>query len=66
MVGWHESCSNGHHGHPEVGGTMGQYDHSGGGYLVENEQDVLNFEVKSPEQLFYVTQTTLSMDDTLV
>ena len=56
----------GHKGHPEVEGTMGQYDHSAGGdiYLVEDEQDVLNLEVRSPDSLAFVTQTTLSMDDT--
>lgn len=56
----------GHHGHPEVEGTMGQYDFSSGGdiYLVENESDVANLTVKNPQQLAYVTQTTLSMDDT--
>ena len=56
----------GHAGHPEVEGTMGQYDQSRGGeiYLVENEQDVANLAVKNPEKLAFVTQTTLSMDDT--
>jgi 4-hydroxy-3-methylbut-2-enyl diphosphate reductase len=56
----------GHHGHPEVEGTMGQYDRSNGGdiYLVEDEQDVERLQVKDPERLSYVTQTTLSMDDT--
>lgn len=58
----------GHEGHPEVEGTMGQYDHAKGGdmYLVENEADVraLAAKVKNPDQLSYVTQTTLSMDDT--
>lgn len=56
----------GHAGHPEVEGTMGQYDAAQGGaiYLVENEQDVLKLEVNSPETLAFVTQTTLSMDDT--
>jgi len=56
----------GHQGHPEVEGTMGQYDHSNGGdiYLVENEQDVASLRVKDPSRLAYVTQTTLSMDDT--
>ena len=56
----------GHQGHPEVEGTMGQYDDRAGGaiYLVENEQDVLNLRIKNPSQLSYVTQTTLSMDDT--
>ena len=56
----------GHEGHPEVEGTMGQYNHSAGGqiYLVEDEQDVLNLDVKDPNNLAFVTQTTLSMDDT--
>ena len=56
----------GHKGHPEVEGTMGQYDHSNGGniYLVEDEEDVANLQVVNPEALYYVTQTTLSMDDT--
>lgn len=55
----------GHAGHPEVEGTMGQYDNSEGGmYLIENEQDVENFKVKDPDNLAFVTQTTLSVDDT--
>lgn len=56
----------GHQGHPEVEGTMGQYDHSHGGeiYLVENEADVAKLDVKNPDKLSFVTQTTLSMDDT--
>ncbi|WP_330927387.1 4-hydroxy-3-methylbut-2-enyl diphosphate reductase [Candidatus Sororendozoicomonas aggregata] len=56
----------GHEGHPEVIGTMGQYDNSNGGhmYLVENEADVSRLVVKDPSHLSYVTQTTLSMDDT--
>ena len=56
----------GHAGHPEVEGTMGQFDLSRGGniYLVENEQDVVNLSVKNPLKLAFVTQTTLSMDDT--
>ena len=56
----------GHQGHPEVEGTMGRYDTSGGGsiYLVENEADVASLEVRDPSQLAFVTQTTLSMDDT--
>jgi len=56
----------GHRGHPEVEGTMGQYDTSAGGriYLVESEQDVETLQVNNPEKLAYVTQTTLSMDDT--
>ncbi|TDO97174.1 4-hydroxy-3-methylbut-2-enyl diphosphate reductase [Marinomonas balearica] len=58
----------GHDGHPEVEGTMGQYDTSKGGaiYLVENADDVANLKVSDPEQLAFVTQTTLSMDDTSV
>ncbi|MBF8781955.1 4-hydroxy-3-methylbut-2-enyl diphosphate reductase [Pseudomonas fulva] len=56
----------GHAGHPEVEGTMGQYDPSNGGsiYLVEDEQDVADLQVRHPEHLAFVTQTTLSMDDT--
>ena len=56
----------GHAGHPEVEGTMGQYDASNGGaiYLVEDEEDVANLKVVNPENLAFVTQTTLSMDDT--
>ncbi len=56
----------GHEGHPEVEGTMGQYDRANGGdiYLVEDEKDVKLLSVKDPSRLAYVTQTTLSMDDT--
>jgi 4-hydroxy-3-methylbut-2-enyl diphosphate reductase len=57
----------GHAGHPEVEGTMGQYmggELGGTIYLVENEKDVMALEVKDPSKLAYVTQTTLSMDDT--
>lgn len=56
----------GHEGHPEVEGTMGQYNNKNGGeiYLVEDENDVDKLEVKNPSALAYVTQTTLSMDDT--
>lgn len=56
----------GHAGHPEVEGTMGQYDTVNGGaiYLVENEDDVERLVVRDPEALSFVTQTTLSMDDT--
>lgn len=51
----------GHKGHPEVEGTMGQ---SGDGmYLVETTEDVQQLKVNSPEQLSFVTQTTLSVDD---
>jgi 4-hydroxy-3-methylbut-2-enyl diphosphate reductase len=63
--GW-ECVLIGHAGHPEVEGTMGQYTNAYGGaiYLVENEADVAVLPVKNPEKLAYVTQTTLSMDDT--
>lgn len=63
--GW-ECVLIGHQGHPEVEGTMGQYDESQGGkiYLVEDETCVLNLQVENPDKLAYVTQTTLSMDDT--
>ena len=56
----------GHEGHPEVEGTMGQYDKKSGGdiYLVEDEQDVAELAVRHPEKLAFVTQTTLSIDDT--
>ncbi|HFD80821.1 MAG TPA: 4-hydroxy-3-methylbut-2-enyl diphosphate reductase [Gammaproteobacteria bacterium] len=55
----------GHEGHPEVEGTMGQYDESQGGriYLVEDVGDVETLEVRNPQRLSYVTQTTLSVDD---
>lgn len=56
----------GHQGHPEVEGTMGQFDRSKGGemYLVERVEDVARLSVRDPSRLAYVTQTTLSMDDT--
>jgi len=56
----------GHAGHPEVEGTMGQYDVSQGGaiYLVEHEADVWHLPIREPERLAFVTQTTLSLDDT--
>ena len=55
----------GHQGHPEVEGTMGQYDNPEGGiYLVETPEDVAVLEVKDPSNLFYCSQTTLSVDDT--
>ncbi|MHC5351803.1 4-hydroxy-3-methylbut-2-enyl diphosphate reductase [Metapseudomonas furukawaii] len=56
----------GHAGHPEVEGTMGQYDPANGGaiYLVEDEADVARLVVRNPDALSFVTQTTLSMDDT--
>jgi len=58
----------GHAGHPEVEGTMGQYDTSHGGriYLVETPDDVDRLQVRHPERLAFVTQTTLSVDDTAV
>lgn len=58
----------GHQGHPEVEGTMGRFSDQYGGeiYLVENEQDVEKLEVSNPDHLAFVTQTTLSMDDTAV
>ena len=56
----------GHEGHPEVEGTIGQFNASNGGnmHLVENVQDVIDLEVAQTESIAYVTQTTLSMDDT--
>lgn len=55
----------GHAGHPEVEGTLGQYDKNAPGiYLVENENDVEKLQVKDQTHLVYVTQTTLSVDDT--
>jgi 4-hydroxy-3-methylbut-2-en-1-yl diphosphate reductase len=56
----------GHAGHPEVEGTLGQYDLQQGGniYLVETLDDIETLEVSSPQSLAYVTQTTLSVDDT--
>ncbi|WP_043738980.1 4-hydroxy-3-methylbut-2-enyl diphosphate reductase [Thioalkalivibrio nitratireducens] len=56
----------GHAGHPEVEGTLGQFDPAYGGrmYLVESPEDVAGLEVADPDRLAYVSQTTLSMDDT--
>jgi 4-hydroxy-3-methylbut-2-enyl diphosphate reductase len=51
----------GHRGHPESEGTMGQAE--GGMHLVETVEDVAGLSVRNPEQLAYVTQTTLSVDD---
>ncbi len=59
----------GHAGHPEVEGTMGQYQkctEHGAIYLVETPEDVANLTVNNPKKLAYVTQTTLSMTDTKV
>ena len=56
----------GHAGHPEVEGTIGQFDTAYGGsiYLVETPEDVMNAKVRNPGHLAFVTQTTLSVDDT--
>ncbi|NHB60166.1 MULTISPECIES: 4-hydroxy-3-methylbut-2-enyl diphosphate reductase [Photorhabdus] len=55
----------GHAGHPEVEGTMGQYNNAEGGmYLVESPADVWNLKVKDEDNLCFMTQTTLSVDDT--
>ncbi len=55
----------GHKGHPEVEGTLGQYENTAAAiYLVENVEDVAALTVQDPLNLMYVTQTTLSMDDT--
>lgn len=55
----------GHAGHPEVEGTMGQYESDEGGiYLVESPEDVAKLEVKNADQLYFCSQTTLSVDDT--
>ena len=58
----------GHRGHPEVEGTMGQYDRSQGGdiYLVESSDDVRKLKIRNPQEVRFVTQTTLSKDDTAV
>jgi 4-hydroxy-3-methylbut-2-enyl diphosphate reductase len=56
----------GHAGHPEVEGTTGRFDTSYGGhmYLVQGIEDVRNLQVRDPKNLAFVTQTTLSVDDT--
>src|SRR5882762_4433379 len=56
----------GHAGHPEVEGTMGQFDASCGSriHLVETPEDVARLQVRDPDRLAFVTQTTLSVDDT--
>lgn len=61
-----ESILIGHAGHPEVEGTMGQFDTQYGGhmYLVETLSDVATLKINNPETLCFVTQTTLSVDDT--
>ncbi len=62
----HDVILIGHEGHPEVEGTMGQFDTSQGGSirLVEDEEDAAHLEVADPSRLAFVTQTTLSVDDT--
>ncbi|MBR9907111.1 MAG: 4-hydroxy-3-methylbut-2-enyl diphosphate reductase [Gammaproteobacteria bacterium] len=61
----HECVLIGHAGHPEVEGTMGQYNNPKGGiYLVESVEDVAKLRVKDAKQLHYMSQTTLSVDDT--
>ncbi len=55
----------GHAGHPEVEGTMGQYNNPQGGmYLVESPEDVFRLNIKDESNLSFMTQTTLSVDDT--
>ncbi len=55
----------GHKGHPEVEGTLGQYDENGTGmYLVEDVNQVDSLPVQQPENISFVTQTTLSVDET--
>ncbi len=56
----------GHHGHPEVEGTLGRFDRSQGGqiHLVETVEDVDALAIEDPSKLAFVTQTTLSVDDT--
>ncbi|MBI3560308.1 MAG: 4-hydroxy-3-methylbut-2-enyl diphosphate reductase [Gammaproteobacteria bacterium] len=56
----------GHAGHPEVEGTLGQFNAEQGGamYLIESVADVQKLQIRNPDTLCYVTQTTLSMDDT--
>jgi 4-hydroxy-3-methylbut-2-en-1-yl diphosphate reductase len=56
----------GHAGHPEVEGTLGQFDEQHGGHmvLVESPADVAGLKIKNPDRISYVSQTTLSMDDT--
>ncbi|MEE9351055.1 MAG: 4-hydroxy-3-methylbut-2-enyl diphosphate reductase [Thiotrichaceae bacterium] len=58
----------GHKGHPEVEGTMGQYDSSYGGeiYRVDSADEVEQLQVKNPDKIAFVTQTTLSVDDTYI
>lgn len=59
-----ESILIGHAGHPEVEGTMGQYSNPQGDVLVESPDDVWTLDVKNDAKLSFMTQTTLSVDDT--
>ncbi|MFV9972303.1 MAG: 4-hydroxy-3-methylbut-2-enyl diphosphate reductase [Francisella endosymbiont of Hyalomma asiaticum] len=55
----------GHKGHPEVQGTMGQYHSKKGAiYLIKSEEDLVKLKIKDPDNLYYATQTTLSVDET--
>lgn len=55
----------GHKGHPEVEGTMGQYSNDEGGiYLIESVEDIARLPVQESDELTFMTQTTLSLDDT--
>ncbi|MFZ7274298.1 4-hydroxy-3-methylbut-2-enyl diphosphate reductase [Avibacterium avium] len=55
----------GHEGHPEVEGTMGQYDNAEGGiYLVEDVEDIAKLALSKEDDITFMTQTTLSIDDT--
>ncbi|WP_288064764.1 4-hydroxy-3-methylbut-2-enyl diphosphate reductase [Rodentibacter caecimuris] len=55
----------GHKGHPEVEGTMGQYSNGEGGiYLIESVEDIARLPVQESDELTFMTQTTLSLDDT--
>ena len=56
----------GHEGHPEVEGTMGQVDKDDKIFLVQNQAEVDSLELKNTEKISYVTQTTLSIDETKV
>ncbi|QIM67463.1 4-hydroxy-3-methylbut-2-enyl diphosphate reductase [Mannheimia granulomatis] len=56
----------GHEGHPEVIGTMGQYDNEEGGiYLIESVEDIAKLPISNNDELTFMTQTTLSIDDTI-
>lgn len=55
----------GHKGHPEVEGTMGQYSNQDGGiYLIEGVEDIANLPLQQDDEATFMTQTTLSIDDT--